>query len=54
MERQPHHITDKRLLQYLETCLRMYQRMKRDNTWPWRDSTLSKDLVESDDSQNRL
>ena len=46
-------IDDPRLLRYLELCQRMYERMERDGTWPWKhsaDSTLSEDLVESKDS----
>jgi hypothetical protein len=46
---------DPRLERYLELCQRIYERMERDGTWPWKhnaDSTLSDDLVESEDNIN--
>ena len=40
---------DKRLEQYLELCRRIYERMKRDGTWPWTtDSTKTNGAVESE------
>jgi hypothetical protein len=42
---------DDHLNEHLELCKRVYERMRRDNTWPWTDatdSTESEDLVESD------
>ena len=46
------HMThDDHLNEHLELCKRVYERMRRDNTWPWTDvadSTESEDLVESD------
>ena len=45
---------DPRLEQYLLLCQRMYERMERDGTWPWKsdipeaDSTLSGKVVDSD------
>ena len=46
---------DKHLEQYLELCQRMYERMERENSWPWADrnndrsdSTLGENLLDSD------
>jgi hypothetical protein len=37
-------------MQYLAICKRIYERMEREGSWPWaEDSTLSEDLVESED-----
>lgn len=50
-------IDDPRLLRYLEFCQRMYERMERDGTWPWKqavDSTLSENLVDSESSLENL
>jgi hypothetical protein len=38
---------DLRLEAYLDLCQSVFERMKRDGTWPWRDSQFSPDLVES-------
>lgn len=35
------------LERYLALCKRIYERMERDGTWPWLDSTESQDLVDS-------
>ena len=43
---------DPRLEAYLELCQRLYERMLRDGTWPWRDSQNSEDLVESEDTND--
>ncbi|WP_188527426.1 hypothetical protein [Sinisalibacter lacisalsi] len=40
---------DDHLKQHLELCKTIYLRMLKDGTWPWRDSQISEDLVESDD-----
>jgi hypothetical protein len=43
-----------RLEQYLLLCQRMYERMEREGTWPWKsdipeaDSTLSREVIDSD------
>ena len=40
------------LERHLELCKRVYERMKRDGTWPWRDepdSPNSEDMVDSED-----
>jgi hypothetical protein len=44
---------DPRLERFLELCQRIYERMERDGTWPWKqgnDSTLSQNLIDSDDN----
>jgi len=40
--------------EYLALCKRIYERMERDGSWPWKDSTLSEDLVESDDNPENI
>lgn len=43
------------LERYLALCKRIYEDMERDGTWPWKsDSTLSEDLVESDDNPKKI
>ena len=37
-----------RLERYLELCKRIYERMRRDGTWPWADSQDSGGVVESE------
>ena len=39
---------DDHLYEYLEICKRIYERMRRENSWPWNDSTEPDDLIESD------
>ena len=40
---------DERLDRYLALCRRIYERMKREGTWPWTtDSTKMNDAVESE------
>jgi hypothetical protein len=52
------HMTDKdreKLLQYIELCRRIYERMRRENAWPWEiDSPDSSDVVESEDNPNEI
>ena len=45
-----------KLHEYLELCWRIYQRMRRENAWPWADddSPDREDVVESEDSKNSL
>lgn len=38
------------LERYLALCQRIYERMRRENSWPWADSPNSGDLVESGDN----
>ena len=45
---------DERLERYLELCRRIYERMRRDGTWPWADSQESGGVVESEDNPNDL
>lgn len=45
---------EERLERYLELCRRIYERMKRDGTWPWADSQDSSRVVESEDIPNDL
>jgi hypothetical protein len=42
------------LERYLALCQRIYERMERDGTWPWRDSTDAEDLIDSKDSSSAL
>jgi len=51
--RQYHHGMDKEehLRRHLELCKLIYERMKRDGSWPWgdeADSSSSDDVIESD------
>ena len=45
---------DPQLERYLELCQRIYERMERDGTWPWKtdipeaDSTLAGGMVDSE------
>ena len=39
---------DERLDAYLKLCLRIYERMKREGSWPW-DSTDAEDVLDSDE-----
>ena len=47
-----------RLKIHLEVCQRIFERMRRDGSWPWRDdgvdSPESEDVVESDSQPNDL
>lgn len=46
---------DERLERYLELCKRIYERMRRDGTWPWTtDSPKSDGVLESEDNHNDL
>ena len=51
---------DPKLERYLELCQRIYERLERDGTWPWKtdipktDSTISEDLIDSDSQQEPL
>lgn len=48
MDKQEH------LKRHLALCKRIYLRMLEDNSWPWRDSPKSEDLVESKDIRREL
>lgn len=42
-----------RLLQYIELCRRTYERMRRENSWPWNDDSQDDaPVVESEDNSN--
>lgn len=44
-----------RLEEYLLLCQSIYERLERENTWPWKtDSTSGKDAVESDSNLQDL
>ena len=45
---------DEHLQRHLELCKRVYERMKREGSWPWSDSPKSEDLVDSDDTKTDL
>ena len=48
---------DERLAIHLELCERIFKRMQRDGSWPWKqvaDSPNPEDLIESRDNQNDL
>lgn len=47
------HKMSPELEQYLALCKRMYERMLREDTWPW-DSTLSDNLIESKDNPENV
>ncbi|WP_299829297.1 hypothetical protein [uncultured Roseobacter sp.] len=40
---------DEHLERHLDLCKRVYERMKREGTWPWADSPKSMDVIESED-----
>lgn len=45
------------LQRHIELCKRVYERLKRNGSWPWRnqvDSPNSGDMVESEDQSNTL
>ncbi|MBO6726105.1 MAG: hypothetical protein JJ911_10640 [Rhizobiaceae bacterium] len=42
------------LERYLRLCQRIYERMEREGSWPWRDSTESEDLVDSEGNLNDI
>jgi hypothetical protein len=45
---------DEHLKQHLELCKTIYLRMLADGSWPWRDSTKNKSLIESTDTTTKL
>ena len=42
-------IEDERLDEYLKLCARIYERMLREGTFPWRDSTEYEVMVDSEE-----
>ena len=45
---------DEKLEQFLDLCQRIYERMKREGSWPWEDSQDSQDMVESEDNDKEI
>jgi hypothetical protein len=45
---------DEHLKDYLELCKGIYLRMMREWSWPWADSPKSEDLIESDDTPDKV
>ncbi len=48
---------DKRLAIHLELCERIFRRMQRDGSWPWKqepDSPNSEDLVDSTGTDDEI
>jgi len=43
---------DPHLDAFLNTCRDIYERRVREGTWPWPDSTLSEDMVESESTNH--
>ena len=42
------------LERYLALCQRIYERMEREGSWPWRDSTEPQDLIDSKDNSSAV
>ena len=40
---------DERLEEYLRLCARIYERMRREGSFPWRDSTDPDDVIDSEE-----
>ncbi len=47
---QDNQIPDPILDDYLRLCQEVYLTMKKQGTWPWPDSQISEDLLESNDT----
>ena len=45
-----------KLRQYIDLCRRIYERMRRDDAWPWKrtDSPDAGDVVESEGNANDI
>ncbi len=57
MNNDNHNDIPPELERYLALCKRIYEDMERNGTWPWKDepdSTLSADMVDSDDNPENL
>lgn len=54
MHNKHHNDLPPELERYLRLCQRIYERMKLENSWPWRDSTESEDLVDSEGNPNDI
>jgi hypothetical protein len=40
-------MTDEQFDRYMALCKRLFERMRRENAWPWMDSPDFDDVVES-------
>lgn len=48
-------MTDEQFDRYIEFCKRLFEKMRRENVWPWMDSPDFGDVVDSDeDNENDL
>lgn len=45
-------MTDEQFERYMEVCRRMFERMRRENAWPWLDSPDRDDVVDSEDQND--
>ena len=47
-------MTDEQLDRYLELCKRVFDQMRAEGSWPWRDSQNAEDVLDSEDNPNDL
>jgi hypothetical protein len=47
-------LTNEQFEDYLALCKQIAARMHREDVWPWRDSTLGEDVVDSDPNHKQL
>lgn len=45
---------EKHVEEYIDLCKRIYESFERRGSWPWDDSTLSGDLVDSEHTPDNL
>ena len=43
---------DEHLEKHLELCQAVYEHLKKTGQWPWPDSQISEDLIESEDAND--
>jgi hypothetical protein len=46
------HMTDEQFERYMDLCKRLFEKMRRENAWPWLDSPDFGDVVESEDNKD--
>lgn len=46
------HMTDEEFERYLDLCKRLFEKMRRENVWPWTDSPDFEDVVDSAEGNN--
>jgi hypothetical protein len=46
------HMTEEQFERYMDLCRRMFERMRRENSWPWLDSLDTEDVVDLGDNDN--